>query len=330
MHSKVIDRRTRVEHEAAMKVNKLLLLGAGESGKSTLLRQLNEIHGKALTEAEREVFRPVIYSNMITAMKSLVAVAPVFGDGPVACVGAAEYVKNLAPDAAINRLNVAHFRALWDDPSIQVAYSNQSKFQLLDCAKHFLDKVEVVAQEGFVPSEDDIRRCRVRTTGIVETKFETDGHSFLLVDVGGQRAERRKWIHCFENVTTLIFVGVLAEYDLTCFEDNKTNRMVETLQLWEQMCETHWFRDSNFVLFLNKRDLFDAKIDKVPLSCCPVFKDYRGPNDFSSGCELIQSAFEKIYRLHNPSKPLYVHMTCATHTGNVAAVFESVKEVVLQ
>jgi GTPase SAR1 family protein len=328
-HSKAIDRRTRIDLEAARKVNKLLLLGAGESGKSTLLRQLNEIHGKGFTDTEREVYRPIIFNNMITAMKSLINAAPEFG-GPVSCTAALEYVRGLAGDAAINRLNVAHFKALWKDPGIQQAYDNQSKFQLLDCTKHFLDQVDVVAQEGFIPTEDDVRRCRVRTTGIVETKFEVDGHQFLLVDVGGQRAERRKWIHCFENVTTLLFVGVLAEYDLLCFEDNKTNRMMETLQLWEQMCETHWFRESNFILFLNKRDLFDAKIDKVLLRTCPAFKDYTGPNNFSAGCQLIQGAFEKTFRLHNPNKQLYVHMTCATHTGNVAAVFEAVKQVVLQ
>lgn len=34
-----------------------------------------------------------------------------------------------------------------------------------------------------------------------------------IVDVGGQKSERRKWIHCFENVTSLIFLASLSEYD---------------------------------------------------------------------------------------------------------------------
>lgn len=33
------------------------------------------------------------------------------------------------------------------------------------------------------------------------------------MDVGGQKSERRKWIHCFENVTSLIFLASLSEYD---------------------------------------------------------------------------------------------------------------------
>ena len=39
-----------------------------------------------------------------------------------------------------------------------------------------------------------------------------------MVDVGGQRSERRKWIHCFENVTSIIFLVALSEYDQILFE----------------------------------------------------------------------------------------------------------------
>jgi G-protein alpha subunit len=41
-----------------------------------------------------------------------------------------------------------------------------------------------------------------------------------MVDVGGQRSERRKWIHCFENVTSIIFLAVLSEYDMILFESD--------------------------------------------------------------------------------------------------------------
>ena len=45
-----------------------------------------------------------------------------------------------------------------------------------------------------------------------------------MVDVGGQRSERRKWIHCFENVTSIIFLVALSEYDQILFEsDNEVS-----------------------------------------------------------------------------------------------------------
>ena len=42
-----------------------------------------------------------------------------------------------------------------------------------------------------------------------------------MVDVGGQRSERRKWIHCFENVTSVMFLAAVSEYDQTLHETNE-------------------------------------------------------------------------------------------------------------
>jgi len=91
---------------------------------------------------------------------------------------------------------------------------------------------------GFVPSEADVLRTRVRTTGIVENEFEIQGNKFKMYDVGGQRNERKKWIHCFEKVTAVLFVGVLSEYDMVLYEDEKMNRMDETLSLFDEICNS--------------------------------------------------------------------------------------------
>lgn len=55
-------------------------------------------------------------------------------------------------------------------------------------------------------------------------RYEIDGSTFEMYDVGGQRNERKKWIHCFDNVTAVIFVAALSEYDQCLFEDASTNR----------------------------------------------------------------------------------------------------------
>ena len=58
-------------------------------------------------------------------------------------------------------------------------------------------------------------RTRVKTTGIVKIEFEFGKQRtrFRMFDVGGQRSERKKWIHCFDNVTTVLFIMALSEYD---------------------------------------------------------------------------------------------------------------------
>ena len=51
------------------------------------------------------------------------------------------------------------------------------------------------------------------TTGIVKIEFSFKGLTFHMFDVGGQRSERKKWIHCFDNVTAVLFIVSLSEYD---------------------------------------------------------------------------------------------------------------------
>lgn len=80
-----------------------------------------------------------------------------------------------------------------------------------------------------------------------------------MVDVGGQRSERRKWIHCFENVTSIIFLAVLSEYDMLLFETSE-NRMEESKALFKTIITYPWFQNSSIILFMNKKDIYEEKI----------------------------------------------------------------------
>ena len=79
-------------------------------------------------------------------------------------------------------------------------------------------------------------------------------------DVGGQRNERRKWIHCFDNVNAVVFVASLSEFDQNLFEDETKNRLDEALELFQQISNSKWFQDTSLILFLNKKDLFEKKV----------------------------------------------------------------------
>ena len=99
-------------------------------------------------------------------------------------------------------------------------------------------------------------------------------HFYRMVDVGGQRSERKKWIHCFQDVTAVIFCVAMSEYDLKLYEDETVNRMHESIKLFDEICNSRWFAETSIVLFLNKSDLFREKIKKVNLNVC--FPDYQG------------------------------------------------------
>ena len=78
-------------------------------------------------------------------------------------------------------------------------------------------------------------------------------------DVGGQRNERRKWIHCFDNVDCVVFVASLSEFDQHLYEDETKNRLEEALELFAQISNSKWFASTALILFLNKKDLFEKK-----------------------------------------------------------------------
>jgi guanine nucleotide-binding protein G(i) subunit alpha len=110
-------------------------------------------------------------------------------------------------------------RNLWRDPGVKEAVSRSREFQLNDSAVYYFNSIDRMSSSGYMPTDQDILRSRVKTTGITETTFKVGELTYKLFDVGGQRSERKKWIHCFENVTALVFLVSLSEYDQMLYED---------------------------------------------------------------------------------------------------------------
>lgn len=313
---------------------KLLLLGAGESGKSTLFKQMITLYGKGYSREEKLSFKPIIEQNTLHSIKVLIDASTDIQDKCDEETRVAEELKDIAKeiseyphDGIIEPEIATKILQIFNDPGIQICLKNSNLFQFPDSGKYFIEKAEEIAQDEYIPSQEDVLRSRVRTTGIVETEFIIEGRTFHMFDVGGQRNERKKWIHCFENVTCVIFVAAISEYDQVLFEDEKVNRMTETLNLFDEICNSQWFTETSLILFLNKKDLFVEKIKKKPITL--MFPEFEGdPNDYTESCNYIQNVFENLNR--DPSKEVYTHVTCATNSDNVSHVFHSVKDTLIK
>ncbi|CAN0165505.1 unnamed protein product, partial [Ectocarpus fasciculatus] len=155
---------------------------------------------------------------------------------------------------------------LWDLFCSAQVWERRAEYQIVESVKYFFNEMERIKQEDFIATQQDVLYSRVRTSGIVTERYEIDGSTFEMYDVGGQRNERKKWIHCFDNVTAVIFVAALSEYDQCLFEDASTNRMTEAMDLFNEICNNRFFSESSMILFLNKKDLFAEKIQKVSSS----------------------------------------------------------------
>ncbi|ETN81863.1 g-protein alpha subunit [Necator americanus] len=213
---------------------------------------------------------------------------------------------------------VSFIKELWEDSGIQECYDRRREYQLTDSA-NYLSDLRRLAVPDYLPTEQDILRVRVPTTGIIEYPFDLEQIIFRMVDVGGQRSERRKWIHCFENVTSIMFLVALSEYD--------QNRMEESKALFRTIITYPWFTNSSVILFLNKKDLLEEKILYSHLA--DYFPEYDGPpRDPIAAREFILKMFVDL----NPDadKIIYSHFTCATDTENIRFVFAAVKDTILQ
>eukprot|EP01103_Thecamoeba_quadrilineata_P008669 TRINITY_DN183_c1_g1_i1.p1 TRINITY_DN183_c1_g1~~TRINITY_DN183_c1_g1_i1.p1 ORF type:complete len:358 (-),score=74.80 TRINITY_DN183_c1_g1_i1:188-1240(-) len=312
--------RRKAEHEI-----KMLLLGAGESGKSTIAKQMRIIYLSGFLEEERKSYRSIIFSNTISSMRILIEAARDLGialreenhEIAAKLLGLEEYFSDsMSPEVA------GFIKTLWTDPGVQETFSRSAEFQLNDSASYFFGEIDRLAEPNFIPSENDVIRSRAKTTGIIETEFDINDTHFRLVDVGGQRSERKKWMHCFQDVSAVVFCVAMSEYDLKLYEDDSTNRMQESLKLFKEICNNKWFAETSMILFLNKRDLFAKKILQVDLNVC--FPEYNGGKNFEPAAEYIQNKF--IEKNEVPSKKVFAHMTCATDTDQITRVFTSIKD----
>jgi len=327
--NKEIDAQLKKEKARLENEVKLLLLGAGESGKSTIVKQMKIIHQSGYSDEERLAFKEVIYSNTIQSMKvilnslSKLAIELEKEDNKAK----ADMISALSASGdAWNDEVYKAIKDLWADKGVQDCHARASEIQLNDSAAYYFDAIDRIHDSAYVPTEQDVLRSRVRTTGIVETQFSYGGLTFRLFDVGGQRNERKKWIHCFQNVTAVIFCVALSEYDQKLFEDESQNRMKESLLLFDEICNSRWFMDTSIILFLNKTDLFREKIKKTDLTVC--FPEFAGGNDYESAANFVRDRFLELNK--SDGKQVYPHLTCATDTNNVKFVFSAVKDVILQ
>ena len=319
------------EHRAETMKIKLLLLGAGESGKSTIFKQMKLIYGEGFDLATRMGMRTVIYSNVIQGTKVLIEAAAKLEMplGAVEELGAA-FLKDVDDKDKIDDALAATIGELWADPNIQDIFDKRAEFQLFDSYNKFARDIERIGDEDYEPTVNDVLRSRVRTSGIVEERYVIDNGQFVMYDVGGQRNERKKWIHCFENVTAVIFVAAISEYDQVLYEDHTQNRMVEALNLFDEICNLQWFTNTSMILFLNKRDLYEAKIASVDIrdKATNRFLDYEGGCDGEAGKEYFTRKFKECNK--SDEKKVFHHVTCATDTDNVDVVFHSCTEIILK
>jgi len=320
---------------------KILLLGAGESGKSTIVKQLRLIHNKKPTKADLMRVGDSLHQNVIDCVKALVDAARRFD-----FVLAAEDEKTSEAVGQLQSEGYAEgFRIpaelgtaivkLYNSGSIKKAYARRNEFWLLDSCQYYIDNLDRFCSADFLPTEEDSVMARIRTTGIVVSELEQklpepkadepDTLTFKVVDVGGQRNERKKWIHCFDDVKAIVFIESLAAYNQVMFEDGNKNRMHESIELFKDIANRKIFADTPLFLFFNKKDLFEKMCLETDLKIC--FPEYEGGKDVQKALAYV----EKKFRDQLPAgKTVHVSVVASVVRRELKAAFEDVKKALFE
>mmetsp|Transcript_9735 Transcript_9735/g.18566 ORF Transcript_9735/g.18566 Transcript_9735/m.18566 type:complete len:359 (+) Transcript_9735:44-1120(+) len=292
---------------------KLLLLGAGDVGKSTFVKQLRICLNGGFTAAEKDDYVPVVQHNIISAIQSLITALDQRPQRDVTLSTAAAPLKDkllAIPECYGNHSDESNafftatlasdIHTMWNDKAIQKVYATRREkgsqnCSLPDSAGYFLSRVLEVAEPKYVPTNEDILRAKARTTGFVEVAVRSaEANKVVVFDVGGQRAERKKWAHCRESATAVVFFASASCFDQVLVEDEVTNRLSEDVKLFRDVLAM--FPNKPVVLVLNKKDILKGKLsDSKARPVTDFFPSCKlsgkGPNAVPSYFEWLEAEF---------------------------------------
>jgi len=327
-NSQRIDGELRKDNATQAKRIKILLLGTGDSGKSTFFKQIRAIHtNKKDMSAESKKFVKVLRQNAKLSMQRLIVSCqerniqlPKMAEQLDAAISA-EDPESLSPETA------KMIQQLWANDIVREAYEkrHELKIHIPTNADYYFKHCTRFSNPDYIPTFDDMMMAKLKTTGVQEAQFKSEGNDIILVDVGGQRSERRKWLHCLDDVIAIIYMCAMDDYDSMLEEDGSTNRLQESLELFSTVTSSTYFADKGWILFLNKKDLFEQKIKAKPLTKYFSNMDPKSGSDYAKCSQYLFEMYKQAFK----GKHLQHHFTCALDTDHCSQVFHAVREFIL-
>ncbi|KAJ0294532.1 hypothetical protein COL154_007154 [Colletotrichum chrysophilum] len=139
--SQAIDRQLEEDSKRLRRECKILLLGSGESGKSTIVKQMKIIHLKGYSEDELYNYRPTVFKNLVECAKAVIQamrqfdIEPVIEENKAYATFLMEYTAESGPQANIDPQIGIAIQSIWSDPAREQLMERQTEFYLMDSAE---------------------------------------------------------------------------------------------------------------------------------------------------------------------------------------------------
>jgi len=300
---------------------KFYITGTGDSGKSTAFKQILHIfHKSYFDEEQRILYQHDIQKHAIKSMKIILAAAKQLN---LVLSPTNQLLAKTVEDCQweLTKELVHIIKRLYNDNEMQEAVRYVAQRKLCQNLHNTLSRIDILCTPEYVPTVEEILYLHIITTGRLEIEFEMNDSPYVLVDVGGARSERRKWIHFFEGVAVVIFLIPLSDYDLTLRECSADNRMLESLKLFKEMLEFGPLQCTPIILLFTKIDLLRTKLAYSDLSV--LFPEYTGGSDYESALNFLTAKFLALNT--NPHRLIFTKNICTTDTECMKQVLEEIK-----
>lgn len=229
-------------------VQRVVIAGISESGKSALHRSML-LDREEFSDRFRALLTDVIRDNLIEGTRKILGHMQ-RSDIP--------FNNDFLESYAFNVITVEDvwlIQSLWENAGFLEAYRQRSAYHLNEGYAYFVHHVKRIMDSGYLPSDQDLIHASVRTIGTQETRFRYKDITYAVIDTGGARSERKKWIHVMKHPDTVIFTVDVTCYAKTLVEDGVSNQLQEGLKAWESFLESPELSSSNLILIFTKVDL---------------------------------------------------------------------------
>ncbi|KAF5351835.1 hypothetical protein D9756_007480 [Leucocoprinus leucothites] len=225
---------------------------------------------------------------------------------------------------------------LWNDAVAQSLL--RAKYgRLEETPGFFLNDIDRILSPDYTPTDQDIVRARLRTTGVQEYRFTLDkgtgtARDWVMYDVASIRTSKAAWIPYFPDITALIFLAPVSSFNERLLENPKINRLEDTFVLWKTVCSSKLLSNVQLILFMNKTDILARKLEQG-IQVKDHIPEFGGNNnDFLAVAEWFRRVFKRLFIDNNgPSNRKFIaHFTNVVDTKATQHTLQAVQTAILR
>jgi GTPase SAR1 family protein len=315
---------------------KILCLGVGGCGKTTFIKQMKIIHEIPWSPVELQNFAKIIRGNYINGLQDALELSKRIGLDIEDVETAKEISAYRGRTSELTPEVISTLKKFYEEPAIQSIVQDYGHLLPVTHFSYFWDSMDRIKQDNYVPTDDDILRARIRTSGSNSTAIYLEKIYFEFYDVGGQKPERAKWEAVIgENkFSAVIYFVATDEYDVNDDEkDFDRSKMELSRFIFKELVQSSVMSESiPIILFLNRIDLLENRLltPQGFTSFKETFPEYSGSNAKTKALEFIKSYYFAV--VPNEGKgvtPIKCHYTCALDRNGVVVVWKIIRDILV-